>query len=355
MLIICTVLSINSLFSQKARLLAKFEPKNGQCLFFIGQDMPAIGGIDGYRNGYCDFFNIPTGITGYTNFSPGEKSFGHVMRGNDGFFSLANWGSGDSYLDFQVKQPGFENSLVAIGLAFVDNEEKISNGESDSMIVALGSWIKMQGKRPVFLRIGYEFDGHEWNHYNRKYYLQAWHRIVDKMREMNVDNVAFIWQSKGFGSTLSDLKDWYPGNNYVDWCAFSYFSHPNDVMVQFARKQGKPVFIAEATPVFQMEGNQIYYDCDIKKPIVAEKMWNEWYVGFFNTIEKNSDVIKAFSYINTNWPSEAMWINNATFNQVDARVQKSDYVSKLWKEKVSNARYLKPTNQLFDLLWNNNE
>ncbi len=338
----------------EGKTLAKFEPQDGKCLFFIGQDMPAIGGVEGYNDGYCDYLDIPAGITGYTNFSPGAESFGHVLQGNDGIFSMANWGSGDSYLDFQIKQPGFENCLVAIGLSFVDHEKNVAEGVHDNLIENLANWIKSLGERPVFLRIGYEFDGHEWNHYDREYYLKSWHHIVDKFREMKVENVAFVWQSKGVLTPMEEMEDWYPGDEYVDWCGYTYFAHPDDEMIKFARKHGKPVFIAELTPVFQEGLTNVYYDTDIKKPEIAKKMWDEWYAPFFKKLEDNQDVLKAFSYINTDWPSEPMWVDNATFNQVDSRIQKSGYVSEKWANEVSKERYLKPTTQLFNLLWNNN-
>ncbi len=342
-----------NLNDSKQRKLAKFEPEDGKCLFFIGQDMPAIGGIEGYNNGYCDHFDIPAGITGYTNFSPGLEGYGHVNRGNDGILSMDNWGSGDSYLDYQVKAPGFENCAVAIGLSMVDTERKVAEGELDSLIVELGTWIKSLGCRPVFLRIGYEFDGHEWNHYDSIYYKKAWHHIVDMLHNMKVKNVATVWQSKGVGTSMKEMDAWYPGDDYVDWCGYTYFAHPDDEMLKFARKHDKPVFIAELTPVFQEGNTEIYYDADIKKPDIAKKIWDEWYTTFFKTIEENEDVIKAFSYINTDWPSEAMWVDNITFNQVDARIQMSDYVGERWVNEVSKDRYLKPTPKLFDKLWNN--
>ena len=38
---------------------AKFEPEDGKCLVFIGQDMEAIGGIEG-KEGYVNFFGTGT-------------------------------------------------------------------------------------------------------------------------------------------------------------------------------------------------------------------------------------------------------------------------------------------------------
>lgn len=70
---------------------AKFEPEDGKCLVFIGQDMEAIGGIEG-KEGYVNFFGTPAGITIYTNIRPGDVSYGYTYQGLDGLTSNANWG-----------------------------------------------------------------------------------------------------------------------------------------------------------------------------------------------------------------------------------------------------------------------
>lgn len=58
---------------------AKFEPEDGKCLVFIGQDMEAIGGIEG-KEGYVNFFGTPAGITIYTNIRPGDVSTDILTR-----------------------------------------------------------------------------------------------------------------------------------------------------------------------------------------------------------------------------------------------------------------------------------
>ena len=328
---------------------AKFEPEEGQCLFFIGQDMHAIGGLAEYNEGYCDHFDIPAGITLYTNFSPGTNSYGYINKGNDGIEQIANWGAGDSCAQCYLDSPGFEHSLLSIGLSFVDHEKKLARGEHDDLIRALATWVKDLGKRPVFVRPGYEFDGWEWNHYNRKDYLASWRRVHSIFQEMGVENVAWVWQSKGWGSDQKILEKWYPGDEWVDWCGYSYFDNPDEEMLVFARRHNKPVFIAEATPVSEKGG--LYFNADLKDPRVAKRMWQEWFKSFLTTLNENKDVIKAFSYINADWPSEPMWIQNPVYQKVDARIQKSPYISKLWQEEFSKSRYLKPTYELWNILW----
>ena len=328
----------------KVMKLNKFEPKNGECLFFIGQDLAAVGGFDKYSEGYVDTFKVPAGVTVYTNLSPGDESFGFYTKGLDGIKTIVNWGAGDTGAQPYIDTPKFKNTLISIGLSLVNSEKSIGKGKHDALIIEFGEWIK-NTNRPIFLRIGYEFDGHDWNHYNRKHFLKAWKRIHKIFTDMNVENVAYIWQSKGTGSNQEILEDWYPGDEFVDWCGYSYFGNPDEEMITFARKHKKPVFIAEATPVFQ-KGN-LYFDADLSKEKIAQKAWNEWFIPFFKIINENEDVIKAFSYINVNWPSQPMWVNNLTFQQVDSRIQNSEYISKKWLEEVHKKKYLQPTDSLF--------
>ena len=83
---------------------AKFEPEDGKCLVFIGQDMEAIGGIEG-KEGYVNFFGTPAGITIYTNIRPGDVSYGYTYQGLDGLTSNANWGAGNCFADAQLASP----------------------------------------------------------------------------------------------------------------------------------------------------------------------------------------------------------------------------------------------------------
>ena len=326
--------------------LAKFEPENGKCIFFIGQDLGAIGGLDSYNDGYCDYFDVPAGVTVYTNFSPGDESFGYYNKGNDGIKNIANWGAGDNCAQYYVDDANFKNSAISIGLSLVNHEKKVAKGKHDALIKELGNWIKDLGKRPVFLRIGYEFDGWSWNNYKRKHYIASWKRIHKIFDEMNITNVAFVWQSKGTGTNQEILEEWYPGDDLVDWCGYSYFGNPDKEMLIFARKHNKPVFIAEATPVNEIDN--LYFNTQLSDPKIAEKTWNDWFVPFFETINKNADVIKAFSYINVNWSIQPMWINNPTFQKVDSRIQVSEYISKKWTEEISKPHYLKSSAELWE-------
>ncbi|WET03050.1 glycosyl hydrolase [Flavobacterium sp. YJ01] len=341
---------------------AKFEPKDGEVILFIGQENDALGGTEKDKNGYFDHFPAPGGFTMYTDIMPGvtEEFDGHsfTYSGLNGIYETADWGDGPENMSLQLNDADFKNSALAIGLAIIDTEEKIASGELDSYIKKMGEFFKSLGKRPVFLRIGFEFDG-PWNRYERVAYINAFRHIKDKLDEQGVTNVAYVWQSKGFESTLEDLEKWYPGDNYVDWCGFSFFNnYKQENMIAFAKAKNKPVFICEAAPTStdwknDPKGNTgLTKEMKLSNPEQAKMAWEEWFVPFFKTINDNPKTVKAISYINANWKDKPRWKVNPTFKGIDSRLQLSDFITKKWNEEVGKDKYLKASPELFDQLYN---
>jgi len=338
--------------------LAKFEPSGEQVLLFVGQELEAVGGLEKYNDGYLDHFQTPAGWTTYSNINPGENSFGRIQEGLDGLFETHDWGDNDYNASLQLASNNYDNMALAIGLQFVNHEEKVADGTHDAYIEQLGDFLLSLGDRPVFLRIAYEFDGDPWNHYDQESTIAAYKRIVDKLRAKGVTNTAYVWQSAGSMSNQEQLEAWYPGDDYVDWLGISFFSSWRKIeMFEFARKKGKPVFIAEASPTIsdpEAEPNKgITMETQLSNPAQAKQAWNEWFVPFFDAIEKNKDVVKAIHYINCHWDSHPMWVENPTFSKIDARLQLSDSISKLWTDKISDPKYIKSSPDLYQNLYNN--
>jgi len=335
---------------------AKFEPADGQCILFVGQELAAIGGVAEYNDGYLDHFKRPGGFTMYTNFSPGDTMFGNVTKGLDGVFETDKWGDGPSNMSMQLADEDFENMALAIGLWLVNHEEEVANGTLNHLVDSLGNFIKGLAPRPVFLRIGYEFSG-AWNHYDREHFLTAYKRIKDRYDEMGIDNVAYVWQSHGWEEPMEHLESWYPGDEYVDWCGTSFFSRWAEInMIEFARKHNKPVFIAEATPTISTDSVKttgMTEETILSNPAQGEEAWEKWFEPFFKTVEDNPDVVKAVSYINCHWKANPMWFDNPTFKRVDARLHINPTIAKRWKEQVYRDRYLQASPQLYDLLGQN--
>lgn len=344
--------------NSKVSKLAKFEPSGEKVLLFVGQELEAVGGLEKYNDGYLDHFKRPAGWTTYTSINPGDNSFGFTHKGLDGIWETADWGDNDYNASLQLSSPNYSNMALAIGLSFVNHEEKLADGTHDSLINKLADFLLSLGKRPVFLRIAYEFDGEPWNHYDQKSTIAAYKRMVDILRKRGVTNTAYVWQSTGFMSSEEQLEAWYPGDDYVDWLGVSFFNMWSKIsMFEFARKKGKPVFIAEATPTISdpnaIPNRGITLETQLSNPKQAEQAWQEWFVPFFDAIEKNKDVVKAIHYINCHWDSHRMWHNNPTFKGIDARLHLSDDISKRWIEKMSNPKFIMSSPTLYDDLYNN--
>lgn len=340
-----------------SRTLAKFEPKDGEVLLFVGQELEAVGGLEEYNDGYLDHFDRPAGWTTYSNINPGESSFGRTQEGLDGLYETHDWGDNDYNATLQLNSPNFENMALAIGLQFVSHEKKVADGTHDAYIEKLADFLLSLGERPVFLRIAYEFDGDPWNHYDREETIKAYKRIVDILRTKGVENTAYVWQSTGFISGQEHLEGWYPGDDYVDWCGVSFFNRWKEIeMFEFARKKGKPVFIAEASPTISDYGGKLYgltKETQLGNPQQAEEAWEKWFVPFFDAIDHNPDVVKAVSYINCHWDSHPMWEQNPTFKGIDARLHLSDSISQRWKKITSQPKYIKSSPDLYHKLYNN--
>ena len=338
--------------SSPERPLAKFEPQGQKVLVFAGQDLESIGGLEEYPNGYVDHFPMPAGITLYTGIGSKDGSFGgQNEEALPGVYTTMDAGNGPSNMSTLTNHAAFKNCALAIGLSLVNNEIKVANGELDDNIKKLGKYLLSLGDRPVFLRIGYEFDGHLWNHYDREKWIIAYKRIKHILDAQGVTNTAYVWQSVGWVSDPYQLEEWYPGDEYVDWCAFSFFNRWREVeMIEFARKKGKPVFIAEASPTISAPTTK--FDGKTKETILsnpeqAQEAWEKWFAPFFDMIENNSDVVKAIHYINCNWKVRPMWFDNPTFQNIDARIQESEFISQKWMQKMNSDLYL----QAEDVTW----
>ena len=334
--------------------LTKFEPANGKVILFTGQELESIGGTDQFTDGYFDHYPAAGGFTQYTDFLTGFNSFGFVHKGLDGLTTIDNWGDGPENMSVTVAASSLKKSCLAIGLDISQGNDSITaQGGHDDLIYRLGNWIKNLGDRPVFLRIGYEFDGFDWNHYKKEFYIPAWKRIRKKMDSMGVKNVAYVWQSKGAGATREIMDVFYPGDNYVDWVAYSFFipADANHPMLQFARDHKKPLFIAESSPVF-LDSNGVCKPLDLTKKADAEKAWKNWFTIYFQTVRDNPDVIKAIHYINSPWKTRPMWKGNIYFKNIDARITKNDYIKTQWLNETSQDKYLKSSDTLFTYLWN---
>jgi hypothetical protein len=307
-----------------------YLPSGNKRLLFMGQDMVAVGGlVDGsttYGGGYMDdtdLRGLPVGLTTYLQ-----------VMDNQGLSTTFHNSGEEKNAELAVNHPAFKASggkpLLAIGYFLDNNTTTVLNGGRDTSLRALADWIKTKNL-PVFLRIGYEFNGSWTGHPNNKAgFINAYRYIASKLQQFGANNVAFVWQSDGLGSE-AELMAYYPGDAYVDWVGYTQFDLKGEGMLAIARARKKPVMIAEASPL----------RFNLAKPADADgkAAWDGWFQPLLDHMKANPE-IRALAYINDNWPAKAMWVDNAMFNKADARIQRSAYVKAKWISEMNNGTWV---------------
>lgn len=301
----------------------KFVPEEGKTLLIMGQTVEST-------NEYMERFPnqpIPGGWSAYwgiTEFKGVAEYYRNEVGGS---------------ADHQMLVDRFPNTVIQSAMWMVgtwDIAEKAASGAYDKVIKKYCRWAKSI-KRPVYLRIGYEFDGPH-NALEPFEYVEAYKHIVDLIRSKGVTNIAFVWHSYGH-KPYQDHKvsAWYPGDDYVDWVAISILGGPElstygDALLDFAKKHKKPVMVAEANPVEGIEKENM-------------DVWDNWFVDFFSLVYTKN--IKAISFINEDWPRLKI---KGIEKWKDARLYNNEKISKAWFMETNKDRYLKQSPNLFEQL-----
>jgi beta-mannanase len=369
----------------------KFTPPAGKTMLIIGQDLASISD---YVNSAQ--FPTPAGVTSYVSFfdilnqGGGYGALGMTPTGQTPGASLdLDWGGGP--LNTHSTAVAWPNSTLQIGLNMSEyaNSQgflaQLGNGQKDAEIKQLAAFFKKISPKPVYLRIGYEFDG-QWNagYQNKTNFINAFRRIVTVLRSEGVTNVAYVWQACAspiddiLEGAHEDINGWYPGDTYVDWVALSWFLLPTETpplggspanqitlaneVVDLGRAHNKPVMIAESTPqgynLTALTNSNIstVWDGASGANTVSKapaQIWSEWFTPFFNYIHANSDAIRAVSYINANWNAQGLWA--PPYSQGywgDTRVQANATIKANWQTEINTPFWLHGGPTLFNQLGN---
>ncbi len=249
---------------------------------------------------------------------------------------------GDNNQDLEYLKRTLEPLVIQIGLWLsTDQLYQIAAGELDPQIARMRTRLD-QLERPVFLRIGYEFDGPH-NNYPPAIYVRAYRIIAEAMRG-NPD-ILLVWHSFAMLPTLGEIPftEWYPGDDYVDWIGISFFqpgtegyhTAPNrDPVIAFARQKNKPVLIAEASPIRYTPR---------QKTLAGDAYWDHWFKPFFELIEANPE-IRAVSIINVDWDSQRQ---HRQLSWGDCRLNADPIVLKHWREKTRAPYWMPPDQNLY--------
>ncbi len=280
----------------------QFLPPAGKTLLMIGQDKETIAQYVAATG------MIPAGVMVYTS-----------IMDVSGLMQPLDIGSGVQHGAYLAKK--YPHSSLQIGLYMVGALEDVNRGMYDDNIDKLASWIQAQ-QRPVYLRIGYEFDNAD-NHYEPDQYILAFKRIVDRFRERGVKNVAFVWHSVANLSGDVAVMQWFPGVDYVDWLAVSLFAPSQYEQIKRvadrAKLLNKPFMIAESAPM----------------AVVTLKGRMDWYDKFFRIIALLKP--QAVCYINSDWDSMPMWKH---FKFGDSRIQQVPEIKDMWLKEMGKDQYI---------------
>lgn len=303
---------------------SKFVPEKGKTLLIMGQTVERITEYKKHFSGQP----LPGGWMAYWPVTeiagvwrPGKNETGSTQ-------------------DHQMLADAFPNTVIQSAMWMVGKwgiAKNAGEGLYDAVIKEYSTWANSVD-RPIYLRIGYEFDGLH-NELEPEDYVRAYRRIVDLMRGKGVDNVAFVWHSyasRPYGG--HPLSAWYPGDDYVDWVAISVFEHAyggpdfgsycNEVLA-FAKAHHKPVMIAESSPIRGIDRK-------------GTKAWDQWFAPYFTFIYNKN--IKAISFINEDWPRTAI---EGVLDWKDARLSNNKQIARAWFEETGKDRYLKQSAALF--------
>lgn len=208
----------------------------------------------------------------------------------------------------------------------------VAEGKFDGQIAAFADALA-SFQRPVFIRIGYEFEG-SWNSYRPATFSRAWIRITRLLRERGLP-FATVWCAAGASSgwpTMARLMEFYPGDEWVDWWGVDIFSDDEFTKPQLgafldaSRLHRKPVMIGEMTPryVGVLEGR---------------KSWDRWF-GPMITLLRQRPEIKATAYINWEWREWSDRLGFTWHDWGDARLERNVLVRDQWVQELSHPIFL---------------
>jgi len=272
---------------------------------------------------------------------PGGASF-YTALNLSGFTKPHANEPGDNHQDLEYLLMAQDPIVIQIGL-WMSREQlyEVIAGDYDQQIEQLYSALKAL-KRPVLLRIGYEFDGPH-NRYPPEAFKQAYQRIAKTMR--NDRDIMLVWHSYAMIPTYQGypVTEWYPGDEYVDWIGISVFqigdegfheAPHRDALLAIARAKGKPVVIGEASAI-RYTARQ--------KGLTGKAYWEYWYKPYFELIEKHPE-IRAASIINVDWDSQQQ---HRELDWGDCRIDSDPYVLRQWRLQTKKPGWLRADDLLY--------
>lgn len=211
-------------------------------------------------------------------------------------------------------------------------DHEVAEGKWDRQLAVFADAVA-SFHRPVFIRIGYEFEG-SWNSYRPATFPAAWVHITKYLRARGLP-FATVWCAAGASSgwpALSDLMKFYPGDEWVDWWGVDIFSEDEFTKPQLAafldaaRAARKPVMIGEMTPRYV-------------GVLAGEKSWQRWFVPMLHLLRTRPE-IKATAYINWEWREWSDRLGFTWHDWGDARLGSNARVRDAWVAALQDPIFL---------------
>ena len=362
--------------------IVKYQDVPGMPLFGrisvgLGHDTPSL---TRYKSEVLEVYPKafqPDFVTLYTNFVHGTAATGVCVDpfNEDGTFNPAfnedlncEYNFGANVHNFEQTLAEYPEANIAIGLFLSDNFRNCThqtlrtiNAIFDPTVfvddidpqdildieLAIDKFILhlKNYERIVYLRIGYEFDSRD-QCYEKNLHKAAFRYFKQRIDALEASNIATVWQAAGWPRnagipeigldyTITEpdhYEQWYPGDDVVDYVAYSAFYMESykeyqwacsdlnpelftetlaprslhERILDFARSKDKPVMVAEAAPqAFDLRFNTASCIFNNEQIAVSPKtIWEDWYANFFQFVRQNRDVIRVVHYINSNWQDE---------------------------------------------------
>jgi len=243
---------------------------------------------------------------------------------------------------------------IQMGLWFYDVNGNtfdcdIMNGKLDANLSAMIDGFNKVG-RPVWLRIGYEFNG-QWTHFNQTCYKGAFQYITKALRADSFCNkaVATVWDYTADSEFVGTFMPWYPGDEYVDWWGVNVFgdfhtagSVPSNAgigspyvlqFIEAAVNRSYPIMLGETTPR-QVGGNAMPNGC------AYNDAWDSWYGPYFDMINNASLNIRSFCYINWDWWNSPGSAPDCNWGQAEINYPDCSSVGPKYQAAISNGKYM---------------
>jgi len=256
-----------------------------------------------------------------------------------------------------------DSQYIEYSLHFQDQQGMLDSvfaltDELDNYIDTLAIAFR-QVDRPFFLRIGFEFNG-AWNPYHPFIYPLAFRKLVEELRDRDVDNFATVWcyeadAAADFADSTEDGWKWYPGDDVVDWFGLDPFDAAGfdpdlpdstdrggrrnitkkgktEAFLRFARERGKPVYLNELSAV-RIDITPDEEDVDSADGIAD---WEAWFVPFFEFLGNHPE-IKGMNYIDIDWSLIDQYEQQGWR---DARLEINSYIRNRWVAALMDERFI---------------